>query len=112
MVHYRMGDVDPNHILHVNLQLSYSFIILTQDSRDLVLTLFFSWINTRVRISRHPKSILMRSAQQKRPFVVLNDVHRFAESLNQIVTQQVHVPKRTKLINSFPFSTSFQRGRP
>ena len=31
MVQYGMGDVDPNHILHVNLQRSYSFSIVTQE---------------------------------------------------------------------------------
>ena len=50
MGHYKMGDLDPNHILHVNLQRKYSCSILTQDSKKIVLILFCAWIHTRVRI--------------------------------------------------------------
>ena len=36
MVQYGMGDVEPNHIFLVNLQRSYSFTIVTVESKKLV----------------------------------------------------------------------------
>ena len=74
MVWYGMGDVDPNHMLHVNLQRSYSFSIVTLESKKWVRGPFCAWISTRERSSRHPwrNIALIRSARRKRPFVLRN----------------------------------------
>ena len=55
MVQYGISDVDPNHILHTNLQRSYSFDIVTQESNKFVREPFCAWFSTRVRSSGHPK---------------------------------------------------------
>ena len=55
MVQDGMGDVNPNHILQVNLQRSYSFRVVTHESKKLVRGPFCVWFSTRLRSSGHPK---------------------------------------------------------